>query len=190
MHGRRRRDAAARRDAARPDHALLAASARASLAAPRQATHQRRTAGTAHLQALLANNLSRTKCCTWGLQTATALVKGGGGDAGCIARSLRSLTRCRPPATNTRTLHAAPVTPEEHHEEAATNYDTANTHPYAPVPQSNPPGYPPSILIAQWHSHSHGDPNRPAVPRSGTEERPKAKPGMTIRGLRVGFGER
>ena len=99
-------------------------------------------AGPAHLQALLANNLSRTKCCTWGLQTATALVKGGGGDAGCIARSLRSLTRCCPPATNTRTLHAAPVTPEEHHEEAATNYDTANTHPYAPAPQKQPTGIP------------------------------------------------
>ena len=40
--------------------------------------------------------------------------------------------------------------------------------------------------IAQWHSHSRGDPNRPVVPRSGTEERPKAKPGVTIRGLRAG----
>jgi len=52
--------------------------------------------------------------------------------------------------------------------------------------KSNPTGPLPAILIAQWHSHSHGDRNRPVVPRSGTEERPKAKPGVTIRGLRAG----
>ena len=59
-----------------------------------------------------------------------------------------------------------------------------------PPHKSNPPGPLPAILIAQWHSHSHGDLNRPVVPRNGTEESPKTKPGVTIRGLRVGVGER
>ena len=55
-------------------------------------------ADQAHLQAFLANNLlGLTKGCTWRLQTATA--KGGGGDAGRLARSLRSLNRLPRAAT-------------------------------------------------------------------------------------------